>query len=207
MANASTKKRSKRKKTPSQDGVEAALRLAARMPWDGISLADIAAEARVPEDDLRAMFPTKLSLLKTYGRQVDEQVEARGTSISMDENMKDRLFEAMMIRLDVLGDHRDAVASIIRATLQGNPKTITAGASALRRAMTQLLDLCGEPSGGLCRQFKLRVLGLIYLNALLAWLKDDTPDTGKTMATLDKALTRADALLKSLPTSPLHGAR
>ena len=126
--------------------MEAALRLAGKMPWDEISLADIAAEAKVPEDDLRALFPTKLSLLEAYGRQVDERVEARCKSISMDENMKDRLFEAIMIRLDVLGDHRDAVASIIRATLRGKPNTITAGASALRRAMAQLLDLCGEPS-------------------------------------------------------------
>ncbi len=207
MANASAKKRSKKKSDPSQDGVEAALRLAGKMPWDEISLADIAAEAKVPEDDLRALFPTKLSLLEAYGRRVDERVEARCASISMDETMKDRLFEAIMIRLDVLGDHRGAVASIIRSTLRGKPNTITAGASALRRAMAQLLDLCGEPPFGVCRQFKLRVLGLIYLNVLRVWLTDDTPDTGKTMAALDKALARAEALIKILRFSSLLRAR
>ena len=204
MASASPKRRSKRRTPPPQDGVEAALRLAGKMPWDSISLADIAAEARVPEDDLRALFPTKLSLLEAYGRDVDERVRTRGTTISMDEKMKDRLFEAIMIRLDILGDHKDAVASIISATLRGNPKTITAGASALRRAMAQLLDLCGEPSSGLCRQLKLRALGVIYFYVLGVWLRDDTPDTGKTMAALDKALARAETVIKSLPTSPLH---
>ena len=122
MANESTKKRSKTRKNPSQDGVEAALRLAGKIPWNHISLADIAAEAKMPEDDFRALFPTKLSLLEAYGRQVDERVETRGKSISMDENMKDRLFEAIMIRLDILGDNRDAVASIIRATLEETQK-------------------------------------------------------------------------------------
>ena len=204
MASASTKKRSKRRTNSSQDAVEAALRLAGQIPWNYISLADIAAEARVPENDFRALFPTKLSLLEAYGREVDEQVETRGKTISMDENMKDRLFEAIMIRLDILGDHRDAVASIIRATLRGNPKTLTAGASALRRAMAQLMDLCGEPSGGLCRQFKLRALGLIYFYVLRIWLADDTSDIGKTMAALDKALARAETMINSLPTSPLH---
>ena len=204
MANGPIKKRSKRRTNSSQDAVEAALRLAGKIPWNSISLADIAAEARIPEDDLRALFPTKLSLLEAYGKDVDERVKTRGASISMDENMKDRLFEAIMIRLDILGDHKDAVASIISATLRGNPKTIAAGASALRRAMAQLLDLCGEPSGGLCRQFKLKALGLIYLYVLRVWLRDDTPDTGKTMAALDKALARAETVINSLPTSPRH---
>ena len=207
MASASTKKRSKKRANPSQVGVEAALRLAGKISWDRISLADIAAEARMPEDDFRALFPTKLSLLEAYGREVDEGVETRGKTISMDEHMKDRLFEAIMIRLDILGVHKDAVASIIRASLRGNPKTIAAGASALRRAMAQLLDLCGEPSSGLCRQFKLRALGLIYFYVLRVWLADDTPDTGKTMAALDKALARAETIINSLPTSPLRGAQ
>ena len=199
MANRPIRKRSKRRKKPSTGGVEAALRLAGKIPWGHISLSDIAAEAKMPEDDFRALFPTKLSLLEAYGSQVDERVKTRGKSISMDEKMKDRLFEAIMIRLDILGDHRDAVASIIRATLRGNPKTIIAGASAMRRAMAQLLDLCGEPSGGLCRQFKLRALGLIYLSVLRVWLSDDTPDTGKTMAALDKALARAETIIKISP--------
>ncbi|MBN07854.1 MAG: hypothetical protein CMM45_08485 [Rhodospirillaceae bacterium] len=207
MASASTKKRSKKRANPSQLGLEAALRLAGKIPWDRISLADIAAEARMPEDDFRALFPTKLSLLEAYGREVDERVETRGKTISMDEHMKDRLFEAIMIRLDILGVHKDAVASIIRATLRGNPKTIAAGASALRRAMAQLLDLCGEPSGGLCRQFKVRALGLIYFYVLRIWLADDTSDIGKTMAALDKALTRAETIINSLPTSTLHRAQ
>ena len=207
MANASTKKQSKKKTNTSQVGVEAALSLAGKIPWDSISLADIAAEARMPEDDLRALFPTKLSLIEAYSREVDDRVKTRGKSISMDENMKDRLFEAIMIRLDILGDHRDAVASIIRATLRGNPKTISASAIALRRAMAQLLDLCGEPSSGLCRQFKIRALGLIYFYVLRVWLADDTPDKGKTMAALDKALARAETIINSVPISPLHRAQ
>ncbi|MDG2033288.1 MAG: hypothetical protein P8J29_05075 [Rhodospirillales bacterium] len=207
MAKTTSKKRSSKKTNPSQDGVEAALRLAGEMPWNDISLADIAAEAQVTEDDLGALFPTKLSIVRAFSRHVDEEVAARGTSISMDETMKDRLFEAMMIRLDVLEKHKDAVTSIIRATVPGNPKAMAAGATDLRRAMTQLLDLCGGSSGGLCGQVKLKALGLIYLSVLRVWLSDDTPDTGKTMAVLDKALARADSIMKSLPTSPLRRTR
>ncbi len=204
MAKITSKKRSSKKTNPSQDGVEAALRLAGKIPWNDISLADIAAEAGVTEGDLRALFPTKLSILKVYGGQVEEQVAARGTSISMDEPMKDRLFEAVMMRFDILESHKDAYASIIRATLPGNPKTLAAGAHALRRAMAQLLDLCGGSSGGLCGQVKLKALGLIYLSVLRIWLTDDTPDTGKTMAALDKALAHADSFMSHLPARPLR---
>ena len=207
MAKTTSKKRSSKKKIPSQDVVEAALRLAGKLPWNGISLADIAAEAQVTEDDLGVMFPTKLSIVRAFGRQVDEEVAARGTSISMDETMKDRLFEAMMIRLDVLEKHKDAIASIIRATVPGNPKAMAAGATDLRRAMAQLLDLCDGSPGGLCGQVKLRALGLIYLSVLRVWFSDDTPDTGKTMAALDKGLARAESIMKSLPITPLCQAR
>ncbi len=204
MAKTTSKKRSSKKTNLSQDGVEAALRLAGKIPWNDIFLADIAAEARVTEDELRIVFPTKLSILEVYGEQVDEQVAARGTSISMHGPMKDRMFEAVMIRLDILENHKDALASIIRANLPGNLKTLAVGTKALQRGMAQLLDLCGGSSSGLCGQLKLNALGLIYLSVLRIWLMDDTPDSGKTMATLDKMLAQADSIMKILPTNPLR---
>ena len=122
MANDVNKKAIKEKKKPLSRRGGSCATPCRENPLEFHLLADIAAEARMPEDDLRALFPTKLSLLEAYGKQVDERVETRGKSISMDENMKDRLFEAIMIRLDILGDHRDAVASIIRATLEETQK-------------------------------------------------------------------------------------
>ena len=114
--------------------------------------------------------------------------------------MKDRLFEAIMIRLDILRHSQRCRCEHYSRDPARKPKTIAASASALRRAMAQLLDLCGEPSGGLCRQIKLRALGLIYFYVLRVWLADDTPDNGKTMAALDKALARAETIINSLPT-------
>ena len=207
MAKRISKKSSSTKTNPSQDCVEAALRMAGAIPWSDISLGDIAAEAGITEDSLKSFFPSKLSILRTYSRQVDEQVAERGVSISVDETMKDRLFEAIMIRLDILDKNKDAIPSILRATIPGNPEAIAAGASDLRRAMAQILDLCGGSSGGICGQVKLSALGLIYLNVTRVWLRDETPDNGKTMAALDKALARAESMMKSLPNGILRSAR
>ena len=121
--------------------------------------------------------------------------------------MRDRLFEAIMIRLDVLQRHKEAVSNILDATVPENPKAVVAGLCGLRRSMTQILDLCGDSTRGLCGPIKVKGLSLIYLTTLRVWLEDDSADLGKTMAVLDKSLARAERLMKSLPSGRPGGLR
>jgi len=207
MAKKTTKKRSAKTTDPRLRVIEAALELASETPWNGITLADIAAAAKISEQELQTEFTSKLAILTAYDRCIDDQVAAQASAISLDEPMRDRLFEAIMIRLDILQRHKDAVSNILDATVPGNPKAVLAGLCGLRRSMSQILEMCGDSTRGLCGPAKVKGLGLIYLSTLRVWLDDDSADLGKTMAVLDKALARAETVMKSLPSGKFPDLR
>ena len=198
MTKNKTKKGSRTPTAPANKIIEAALRLASATQWDEISLEKIAIEADVSENVIQSLFPSKLSILIAYSQQIDKEALARSTSISIDEPIKDRLFEAMMIRLDIMLIHKEAVRNIIRSTVPRNTMAVAAGVCSLRHSMRQILESCGDTPGGLRGNAKIQVLMLIYLNVLRVWLNDDSADTGKTMAILDKSLSHADSLIKWL---------
>ena len=205
MAKKTTKKRTAKPADPAVAVIKAALALAAETPWNDVSLTDIAAGAKMAENDLRALFSSKVAILTAYDRSIDDLVVAQAKSISLDDPMRDRLFEAIMLRLDILQQDRAAVSNILHATVPGNPKAVLAGICGLRCSMFQMLDLCGDETQGLLGRAKGKALGLIYLNTLRVWLKDESEDLGKTMAALDKALTHAEAVMNNLPVDKLTG--
>ena len=95
--------------------IDAALTLAAARGWRRTGLADIAAEAGVTLAELRGAFPSKASILNGLIRRTDTLVLAMGTVEG--SSVRDRLFDLLMRRFDVLQPHRDAVSAIVRDSI------------------------------------------------------------------------------------------
>jgi AcrR family transcriptional regulator len=120
---------------------EAALALAADRRWDQISLRDIALAAGAPLADLYAEAPGKIALLDHLSRTLDRQAlasaEADGSAATID-----RLFEAVMARLEAMEPHR--IALIAMAKSEG----MLALAPRLPRTAKALLEAAGIDTGG-----------------------------------------------------------
>jgi hypothetical protein len=63
--------------------------------------------------------------------------------------------------------------------------------------MARMLEGAGETADGLGGCARTAALTGIYLYAVKVWKNDDSPDMGKTMAALDKALTYAEETANS----------
>jgi len=184
-----------RKADVSDRMLSAALELAAGCGWRSLSLAEIAEKAGVSLAEAYGAYPTKASILAAFIARTDRQVLAGGAA-EKEDSVRDRLFEVLMRRFDALAPHKDAVAEILR-DLPSDPAAILAMAPQLANGMAWMVETAGLSSSGLRGAIRVKGVTLIYLNTLRVWLRDDSADMARTMASLDQGLRRAEKLIRS----------
>lgn len=172
-------------------GIEASLDLAARMGWDMVTLADIADKAHCSLAELAECFDDKADIFAAFERSVDKKVLESFAEVDLSSPERDRLFDIMMERFDILSGHRAALLSVLQSCLR-DPKQAVIGLPHLGRSMAWMLEAAGIDSSGLKGAIKIAGLAAVYVYALRAWSKDDSADLSKTMAALDRGLNRLD---------------
>ncbi|MCB1532633.1 MAG: helix-turn-helix transcriptional regulator [Alphaproteobacteria bacterium] len=174
--------------------IEIALKMAAARGWDQLSLRDLAQEAQIDLAQLHDYFEDKSDILTALGRRIDRQVLENIGEPDFEMNARDRLFDVMMERFDILNEYREGLVAIL-GSFKLDPKQAVISMPHLCRSMTWMLEAAGVETTGLRGALKVTGLTGVYLNVLRTWQKDDTPDMGKTMAALDKDLSRAEQLV------------
>ena len=189
-------------KRPNPDRIiDAAMSLAAQSRWREVTLASIAAEAKISLAQLHESFRSKAAIVAALGDRVDRAVLA-GTEVDAgSEPVPDRLLDVLMRRLEALAPHKDGIASILRDATCDPVAAICASPGMLRR-MAWCLEAAGVSSAGGAGRIRTKGLAAIYLSTVLVWLRDDSPDQGRTLAHLDKSLRRAERLAMALSLAP-----
>ena len=174
--------------------VEAALALSEEKGWNGFGFLELSQKLDCSLADLYEYFDDKGDLLYAVGRMVDRRVMAGFDGSDVDgETPREKLFEIMMERFDVLNENRAGVLSILQS-IKCDPKLAVFSLPHLTKSMSWMLELAGLNAQGL--KGSAAVLGLcgVYLHAARAWMEDDTEDMAKTMAALDLGLSKAEVL-------------
>jgi len=166
---------------------EALLRMVAAGGWRDLSYADIAKDAGLSLAAAYDAYPSKVAILAGIGRYTDARLFASLEEDPLDGSTKDRLFDMLMRRFDVLNDHREAYATLAHQ-LPRTPLEAGCLLFQLRRSLANTLEAAGLSASGLRGAVRIEGLGAIYAAALRVWLKDDSADLSKTMAELDKRL-------------------
>lgn len=178
--------------------IDAALGLAAGMAWRAVTLGEIAAAARVGLADLRAEFPSRTAILMGALARADAAVLAGIDPSALSEPPRDRLLDAVLRRLEALEPHKAAIRSILRDTTC-DPVSVLCLMPHFLESMAWTLEAAGIGSAGLSGRLRIKGLAAIYLGALAVWLRDDSPDQGRTMAFLDRRLRQAERAACLLP--------
>jgi len=171
---------------------------AAELGWRRVTVPDAARAAGLPLARARARFPGRMTLLLRFGRIADQAALAELTT---DGSVRDRLFDLIMRRIDVLQAHRAGVLALLRA-LPCEPPTAVLLACATRRSLRWLGQAAGVELRGLRGELKLRGLVAVWLWTLRAWEHDESTDLSATMAALDQALARAEQAVRWLHGRP-----
>jgi ubiquinone biosynthesis protein COQ9 len=180
--------------------VRAALDLAKERSWGDISLADIAQAANVGLPDLRREFTCKTDILRAFQAEIDTEVLAKARSAAEAQSPRDRLFDIVMTRFEVMGPFKPALKRIAAylCCRPGEAATLLCGSFASHYWMLAGAGAKLDGPGG-----ALRVAGLtaIYGKVFQVWLEDDTPSLDKTMAALDKRLGKGERMLSGIETA------
>lgn len=175
--------------------IDAALRLAASKGWTGLSLDQIANEAGVTLAEFRKEFSSKAHILAAYTRRVDDAVLAKITAADATLAPRDRLFDVLMTRLELMAPHKPGLARI-KADLQYRPGESLAQFGVAARSLYWMLAAAGIDAEG--SRGAMRVPGLmgIYARVFDIWLEDDDVGLARTMAALDSRLRRGERFMQ-----------
>ncbi len=187
--------------TPRGRIIDAALRLAATKPWRDVSLNEIAQSAGATLVELSKEFYGKLSIMAAITKLVDEQVLARARLVhGADESARDRVFDVIMTRFDILQPYRAALKSIVRDG--GMPPGLdTLGR--MMRSQHWMLVAAGIPADGPAGRAREAALLSVYARTFQEWLDDEDPGRAKTMAVLDRRLRNGESWMRTF--EDLHG--
>ena len=177
--------------------VAAALKLAAKGGWHELTLAGIAAAAKVGLPELAQMFPTKSAILAAWSRTIDAGVLKAAEAEDLGgENARDRLFDVLMMRFDALSPVKPALRNISR-DLARDPVAAVALLRPAFHSLGWMLEAAGIDSSGVRGALRVRGLALIWARVFRVWLEDGE-DQAKTMAELDRRLRQAEELLETV---------
>lgn len=173
--------------------IAAAMRLAAQKPWRDVTLAAIAADAGLGLADLKPHFASKADILAAFMRAADDAVLAKSAAAKPSEPPRDRLFDVVMARFDVLQPWKAALKSIANAGLL-EPML----ARPFLASQHWMLAAAGIGSEGALGNARLLGLATVYAQTFRTWLADDDPGMARTMAALDRRLRRGEQAIGAI---------
>lgn len=182
-----------RKKTADTEIFAAAMRVAATIGWRKARLSDIAEEAGLSLAELHEKHGSKGALLNNFVRHVD-QIVLKGAekTVDADSSYRDRLFDILMQRFDALGPYKDGIRAIVREGGGGGVGEFLCSGQRVLRSMRWMLEAADIGTAGFVGNLRVKGLAVVYAATVNVWLKDDSEDMAKTMAALDKNLSRAE---------------
>ncbi|MEJ8572218.1 TetR family transcriptional regulator [Microbaculum marinum] len=177
--------------------VDAALELAAERAWEDVRLSDIAERVGLSLSELRAEFDGKTGILAAFTRRIDQAVLDRIDPDLAGEPPRERLFDVLMTRFDVLMPYRDAVRSIVRSFERRPGELLTWNPIAVR-SMTWMLEASGIDTGGRLGAVATQGLAIAFGRTVRVWLRDDDEGMARTMVELDRRLTEGERWMRRL---------
>jgi len=181
--------------TSDRDKIIAALfALLAEKPIERIGLAEIAERAGVSLTELRGAFGSPLAIVAAHAKDTDRAVLAADLSDMAEEPPRERLFDVMMRRFELLAPDREAIRSLLRSAGRNPPLALALNALTVR-SQKWMLAAADIPASGPRGALRAQGLAMLYGSVLRTWVHDDDPGLARTMAALDRALGRGQRLL------------
>jgi AcrR family transcriptional regulator len=174
--------------------VDALMALAAEQAFEEISISAICAKAGVSLADFRDAFPSKGAVLAGFSKRIDRVVLEQQSDELAAEEPKERLFDVLMRRLEAMAPYRAGVREVVQ-WLRREPLAALAFNQALVNSMRFMLEAAGIDSEGGAGAVKLQGLAVAWGRIVDVWLDDEEPELSRTMAALDRELTRGERLV------------
>ena len=174
--------------------IDALMALAAEERFEEITLKQIAGRANVSLAEFREHFSSRYGVLAAFGRRIDRIVLEGVTDDLAEENDRERLFDVLMRRFDAMAPYREALRGVTEWARR-EPFHAALLSPLAVNSMRFMLEAAGIDTGGRIGRLKARGLTLAWARIANIWLDDNDPGFARTMAELDRALTRGEKVI------------
>ena len=175
--------------------IDSFLALAAERDFEDIGLSDIAARAGLSLAELRRAFAHKMDVLAAFTRRIDiETLEGLDPGMA-GEPARERLFDVLMRRFELLRPHRAALRSIVRG-IRADPLIALAWNRVALRSATWMLEGAGIETAGFTGRLRAQGLVMAWGRAFRVFLDDEDPGLARTMAALDRRLREGERRMR-----------
>jgi AcrR family transcriptional regulator len=175
--------------SPKDRAIDALMALLAENPIEEIGLAEIAGRAGLSLSQLRAEFGSPLAILAAHIKETDRKVLDAGTV--EEGTARERLFEVLMRRLEILAPHTAAVRSLLCSARRSPGLALAMNAMAVR-SQHWMLTAAGINATGPRGAMRAQGAALLFARVAAVWIDDDESGLDRTMAALDRGLASAE---------------
>lgn len=155
--------------------------------WSVLTLHHIAAQGSLSLDSIHEFARSKEDLLDVVSNYIEgETQEQLSHEDFTDVSKADQLCEVLMVHFDVLSPHKTAIHRLYQDLIKEPCHLLPLIPQGINR-ITTLAAQGGYTFSGPCAPLQRRGFAVIYVNILMVWLNDESPDLSKTMAACNKA--------------------
>lgn len=177
--------------------VAAFMALLAERDFEAVTLAEIAARSGLSLGDIRAEFDSRFAIVEAFVAGIDKAVLDGIDADLADQDTKEKLFDVLMRRLDLLAPHKPAIRNLSRAAMR-DPGLALALNGVARRSQRWMLAAAGVEVPGAGGMIRAQGLAVAFAKVVRAWLDDEDPALARTMRVLDEELAKAGRAAKTL---------
>ena len=169
--------------------IAAFMALLAHKPFEEIGFGEISKHAGVTLAVARGEFGSTIGILAAYSKELDRKVLLGGEGDMAEEPPRERLFDVLMRRIEVMTPYREAVRSLLKSVSRNPGLALALNGFAVRSQQWMLTaaDIDAAGPRGLIRA---QGLAMLFASVLRTWINDEDEGLAKTMAALDRALGR-----------------
>ena len=157
-----------------------------------VKLESVAAEAGVSLAEVRRLYDGPFDIFAVFARRIDVEVLAGIDPSLGGEPVRERLFDALMRRFDLLAPHRAGLKGLARAARR-DPVWALHLVRLVIGSQAWLLQSAGIATGGVLGRAKVVASAAALARVVPVFLDDGEAGLAKTMAAVDAALGRLDA--------------
>lgn len=172
--------------------LDTALEQAEASSWEQLHLHDVASALHISLDDIRQRFPQKDDLVEAWFDRADRAMLAGEHAAGLPGHpLHERLHRVIWNWLSALAPHRGLTRQMLAYKLEpGHVHLQALGVMRISRTVQWFREAASQDSTGLQRICDETALTSIYLATFTRWLFDDSENSNRSRAFLDKALRR-----------------
>ena len=164
--------------------------------WESISVDKISKKLKINKKKISNLIKNKQDLLKNINRYFDNQI-LESSKLLEQTTSKDMIFEILMMRFDLLNQHRKSIKKIFNVFIK-KPQEFLFLLPSFIDSVVLMSNIAHIKTKGIIGNFKIKGLIIIYFSTFLIWIKDESASLDKTMTALDNYLIRAENFLNIL---------